>query len=79
MLIHFFHVEGLATAVAVLGFGWGVVRWLYRGVVAFQAATKFVEDMGTNHLPHIYERLGQIDYRLGIEPKQPPSIRFPGD
>ena len=21
--------------------------------------------------------LGQIDYRLGIEPKQPPSIRFP--
>ncbi len=73
---HFFHIEGVAAALAILGFFWGIVRWLYHGISAFQSQSKFVQDMGTNHLPHIYERLGQIDYHLGIEPKQPPPIKF---
>ena len=79
MLFHFFHAEGVAAAAAIIGFAWAIVRWLYHGANAFQANARFVQDMGTNHLPHIYDRLGQIDYRLGIEPKQPPSIRFSGD
>ena len=79
LIPHFFHLEGVTLALAILGTFGGIVRWLYHGINAFQSQSRFVQDMATNHLPHIYERLGQIDYHVGIEPKQPPPIKFSGD
>jgi len=76
LITHFFHIEGVAAALAILGTFAGIVRCLYHGISAFQSQSRFVQDMATNHLPHIYERLGPIDFHVGIEPKQPPPIKF---
>lgn len=73
---HFFHVEGVAAALAIAAQTIATIIWLMNKRDESRANRRFVRDMGTNHLPHIYQRLGAIDYRMGIEPVQPPSIQF---
>ena len=36
----------------------------------------FVRDIATNHLPHIYSALHAIARKQGIEPHEPPLVRF---
>ena len=52
------------------------LRWLYRRIRNDEITRAFVEDMATNHLPHIYERLDKLCDRQGIERTPLPPIRW---
>ncbi|MGH9682167.1 MAG: hypothetical protein ACRD4S_00935 [Candidatus Acidiferrales bacterium] len=52
------------------------VRWLYRRIRNDELTRAFVEDMATNHLPHIYELLERLCDRQGIARAGRPSIRW---
>jgi hypothetical protein len=52
------------------------VRWLYRRIRNEEMNRVFVEDMATNHLPHIYALLAKICDQLGIERAPLPPIRW---
>jgi len=51
-------------------------RWLYRRIRNDEITRVFVEDMATNHLPHIYELLAKLCDRQGIERDPLPPIRW---
>ncbi len=63
---------GSASAVQLILF----LRWLYRRVRNDEMTRSFVEDMATNHLPHIYSVLGKICDQKGIERTPLPPIRW---
>ena len=64
---------GLASAVQLALF----LRWLYRHIRNEEITRAFVEDMATNHLPHIYELLERICEKQGIDRHKPtPHIRW---
>lgn len=73
---HFFHVEGVAAALAIVATAWAVVVWLLAFRDESKANRKFVRDVGANHLPHMYGRLGRIDQKLGLDYVQPPPVKF---
>jgi len=77
---HLSHIKGIAELLVAIGTGvgllYGFLRWAGAGITAFKGNTKFVQDMGTNHLPHIYAELTHISYKLGEEPKPAPPIKF---
>jgi hypothetical protein len=52
------------------------LRWLYRRIRNDELLRIFVEDVATNHLPHIYERLEKLCEKQGIERSTLPSIRW---
>ena len=52
------------------------LRWLYRRIRNDEIMHAFVEDMATNHLPHIYERLEKLCAQQGIERSPLPPIRW---
>jgi hypothetical protein len=52
------------------------LRWVYRRIRNDELMRAFVEDMATNHLPHIYERLGRLCDEQGIERSPAPPIRW---
>jgi hypothetical protein len=52
------------------------LRWLYRRIRNDELTREFVEDMATNHLPHIYDLLLKLCARQGIENEAPPPIRW---
>jgi len=53
------------------------LRWLYRHFRNEEITRAFVEDMATNHLPHIYELLEKICEQQGIDRRKPtPPIRW---
>jgi len=52
------------------------LRWLYRRVRNDELLRVFVEDIATNHLPHIYQMLEKLCDRQGIERSPLPSIRW---
>lgn len=76
---HFFHVEGVAAALAILGSAWAAISWLLSARDESRANRRFVKDVGTNHLPHVYDRLGRIDHKLGLKYVQPPPVQFESD
>lgn len=50
-----------------------LLRWLYRLIRNDELVRVFVQDMASNHLPHIYFALRAICRAQGIElPEQPP-------
>jgi len=65
-------------AIALAGLVQFVVflRWLYRRIRNDEITRAFVEDMATNHLPHIYERLEKLCDEQGIERTALPPIRW---
>jgi hypothetical protein len=63
---------GLASLVQFLLF----LRWLYRRVRDDELTRMFVQDMATNHLPHIYVLLEKLCERQGIDRSQIPPIRW---
>src|SRR5271168_887780 len=52
------------------------VRWLYRRIRNDEMTRAFVEDMATNHLPHIYRLLEKLCDEKGIETPPEPHIRW---
>jgi hypothetical protein len=52
------------------------LRWLYRRIRNDELTREFVEDMATNHLPHIYDLLVKLCDRQGIESDAQPPIRW---
>lgn len=52
------------------------LRWIYRRVRNDEITRAFVEDMATNHLPHIYEVLTKLCDQKGIERSPLPPIRW---
>ena len=52
------------------------LRWLYRRVRNDEIMRAFVQDIATNHLPHIYERLERLCEQQGIERSPLPPIRW---
>ena len=64
---------GLAIVVVIAVY---LLRWLYRRIRNDELTREFVEDMATNHLPHIYDLLLKLCARQGIENEAPPPIRW---
>ena len=52
------------------------LRWLYRRIRNDEIMRAFVQDMATNHLPHIYERLERLCEQQGIARAPHPPIRW---
>ena len=52
------------------------LRWLHRRMRNDEIVRTFVHDIATNHLPHIYSALNAIARKQGIEPHEPPLVRF---
>jgi hypothetical protein len=52
------------------------LRWLYRRIRNDELMRVFVEDMATNHLPHIYDLLERLCERQGIDRDALPPIRW---
>jgi len=52
------------------------LRWLHRRMRNDEIVRAFVHDIATNHLPHIYSALNAIARKQGIEPHEPPLVRF---
>lgn len=52
------------------------LRWLYRRIRNDELIRVFVQDMATNHLPHIYYALHELCVRQGIRLSDPPPIRW---
>lgn len=59
-----------------LKFSIAATRWLYKRTRNNEINQKFVHDMATNHLPHVYSALQQIAAASGVELKEPPPIQF---
>jgi hypothetical protein len=68
--------ERLAFAVTSLVQFVVFLRWIYRRIRNDELTRAFVEDMATNHLPHIYEMLEKLCDKQGIERDQVPTIRW---
>jgi hypothetical protein len=52
------------------------LRWLYRRIRNDDLNRAFVQDMATNHLPHIYDLLVKLCEKQGIETHSQPPIRW---
>jgi hypothetical protein len=52
------------------------MRWVYRRIRNEEIMRVFVQDMATNHLPHIYHLLEKICDQQGIKRSQAPHIRW---
>lgn len=52
------------------------LRWLHRRIRNDEITRVFVQDMATNHLPHIYEVLQRLCNEQGIDNVNPPLVRW---
>jgi hypothetical protein len=52
------------------------LRWLHRRARGDEITRAFVQDMATNHLPHIYETLEQLCRQQGIDGASAPIVRW---
>jgi hypothetical protein len=50
------------------------LRWLYRRIRNDELNRAFVQDMATNHLPHIYELLLKLCEKQGVDARDTVSI-----
>jgi len=72
-LLHPYWLTIAFTAAVQLGL---FLRWLYRRIRNDEIMRAFVEDIATNHLPHIYDRLEKLCAQQGIERCPLPPIRW---
>ncbi len=52
------------------------LRWLYRRIRNDELMRVFVQDMATNHLPHIYDVLNKLCREQGIQGTKSPMVRW---
>lgn len=69
---HFFHIEGLAAALGILGAAWAVVRWLYYAARNQQTIGVLVKHMYENEIPHLEHAMRRVCAKLGIDYDEPP-------
>ncbi len=71
------HWPAILTALIPVGVQFVLfLRWLHRRMRNDEITRAFVRDIATNHLPHIYSALHAIARKQGIEPPEPPLVRF---
>lgn len=68
--------EELFYIVTVIGIGYHVMRWLLRISFKDTMQRDFVEDMATNHLPHIYDALRRMASHLNVDLPDDPQIIY---
>jgi len=68
--------QSIAAWFVILGQFFLFVKWLYRSYRNREIADKFVSDMASNHLPHIYHALQKIGNAAGIEIGDPPPMQW---
>jgi hypothetical protein len=72
-----FHWSAILTAIVPVAVQFVLfLRWLHRRMRNDEITRAFVRDIATNHLPHIYTALHAIARKQGIEPSEPPLVRF---
>ena len=54
----------------------GIARWVYGRARDVEIAVKFIEDVSSNHLPHLYHGLTLVAKKLDVVIDDPPPIRF---
>jgi hypothetical protein len=52
------------------------LRWMYRSYRNAEINRRFVKDVATNHLPHLYQAMKQIARASGIELEDPPPVQW---
>jgi hypothetical protein len=52
------------------------LRWIYRRIRNEEIMSVFVQDMATNHLPHIYLLLEKLCDQQGLRRSHAPLIRW---
>jgi hypothetical protein len=52
------------------------LRWLHKRLRDDEITRLLVQDIATNHLPHIYEMLHQLCKQQGINEKPTPLVRW---
>jgi hypothetical protein len=52
------------------------LRWLHRRLRNDEITRVFVQDMATNHLPHIYDLLRRLCGQQGIHGTNPPIVHW---
>lgn len=50
--------------------------WIYKRTRNNEINQRFVHDVATNHLPHVYDAQRRIAAHLGVELPDPPPIQF---
>jgi hypothetical protein len=77
---HFFHIEGVASALAILSFTGALIRLVYLRWRQMDDTVEFVGQLKSNHLPHIYRALQVISFHMGIHPDElePPEAHEEG-
>lgn len=69
---HFWTIEGIASALAIIAFTWAIVAWLWESVQTQRTTRRLVLHLFTNHMPHVDHALRLICAKLGIEYTEPP-------
>lgn len=59
-----------------LKFSIAATRWLYKRTRNNEINQRFVHDVATNHLPHLYDGQKRIAAHLGVDLPDPPPIQF---
>jgi hypothetical protein len=52
------------------------LRWLHRRLRNDEMTRAFIQDVATNHLPHIYEMLQRLCGQQGIDTSKAPIVRW---
>lgn len=60
---------------AVVTLAGGVIYTGHKIITYVYFSGRFIRELASNHLPHIYARLGRIDNKLGLEKLEPPDLR----
>jgi hypothetical protein len=71
---HFFHIEGVAAAIAILLFTWGLLKGLYQIVRAVDDNVAYVKLLKNNHIPHLNHWVKEIAFALGIKLTEPEDL-----
>lgn len=69
---HFFHLEGIAAALAIIAFAWAVLKWVVEAVATLRNTSKVVAYLYTNHIPHLENGIRRICAKMGIDYEEPP-------
>lgn len=73
---HFFHIEGIVGALAIIAQAWALIQYLYKRARQHDIAEAFIRSVAINHLPHIQQSLEIIARKVGVDLPPNPPIQF---
>lgn len=74
---HFFHIEGVAAALAIVAFTWSVIRYIVKAANVFNNTSSMVRYLYENHIPHIENAVRSICIKLHIDYDEAPPPPMP--